>query len=352
VAYSLCARKAFLLLHPHATQSTDPSHAYVQILEERARVNAEQHVAAMRQRSDHPCSSNAHLLRTGPEVLVNVTLRASDLEAQCAVLTKVPATSGLGRYSYEPTIATGTYAPTPDQKVALSFAGYVLGQLQKSLPLAGTLLKRGGRPQKLLLTASYPTIKSILRTLHTWTTSTSPEPPGVILNKHCPSCQFCNECTTLAIKDDNLSLLDRITLPVMKNYHKKGIFTVKQLSFLFRPRRRRKRPPRATYSPELQALAIRTNKIYFTHLATVERPRVELFLDFEGIPDERFSYLAGLLIADGENLTHQGFWADDKAHEPMLWTALVTALAPDSALQCDPPPDSGMGGATTARGFP
>ena len=123
-----------------------------------------------------------------------------------------------------------------------------------------------------------------------------------------------------------MSLLDRITPPLIKKYHKKGIFTVKQLSFLFRPRRRRKRPPRATFSPELQALAIRTNKIYFTQLQSIDRSRVELFLDFEGIPDERFNYLAGLLIADGNCLTHQCFWADDKSGDETLWKELVKAL--------------------------
>src|SRR5262249_33395212 len=134
------------------------------------------------------------------------------------------------------------------------------------------------------------------------------------------------ECTELAIKDDNLSRLERITPPLIKKYNKKGIFTVKQLSFLFRPRRRRKRPPRTTFTPELQALAIRTNKIYFTQLQSFDRSSVELFLDFEGIPDEGYNYLAGLLIADGNGLTHQFFWTDDKAGEQTLWKGLVKAL--------------------------
>ena len=123
-----------------------------------------------------------------------------------------------------------------------------------------------------------------------------------------------------------MTLLDRMTPPLIRKNNKKGIFTVKQLSFLFRPRRRRKRRPSAVFSPELQALAIRTNKIYFTQLQSFDRSKAELFLDFEGIPDERFTYLAGLLIADGNGITHHSFWADNKPGEQTIWKGLVKTL--------------------------
>ena len=51
-------------------------------------------------------------------------------------------------------------------------------------------------------------------------------------------------CRQEAEKDDNLSLLDRITPPLLRKYHAKGIFTVNQLSYLFRPRRSRKKVKR------------------------------------------------------------------------------------------------------------
>ena len=53
-----------------------------------------------------------------------------------------------------------------------------------------------------------------------------------------------------------------MTPKVRKKYQKKGIFTVEQLSYVFRPRRRKKGKSMLRFSPELQALAIRTNKIY------------------------------------------------------------------------------------------
>src|ERR1017187_6088990 len=119
-AHSLCPRKAFLLLYPDTSQSTDRSHAYVQILEERAKVNQARHVAEITQRAGTFCPSDANLLGTGPDFLVNVNIRASDLEAHFDVLTKVKTSSDLGRYSYEPTIVIGTYSTTPEQKIGLS----------------------------------------------------------------------------------------------------------------------------------------------------------------------------------------------------------------------------------------
>src|SRR6266852_7980835 len=154
-AHSLCPRKAFLLLFPDTSQSTDRSHAYVQILEERAKVNQARHAAKITQRSGNLCPSDANLLSTGPDFLINVSIRSSDLEAHCDVLTKVKTSSDLGRYSYEPTIVIGTYSTNPEQKTGLSFAAYVLGQVQKTLPLSGTLLNRGEQAHKMPLTDSY-----------------------------------------------------------------------------------------------------------------------------------------------------------------------------------------------------
>jgi hypothetical protein len=51
----------------------------------------------------------------------------------------------------------------------------------------------------------------------------------------------------------------------MRQYEKKGIFTVKQLSYLFKPRKPKKgsrKPPPVTHKFDLQALAIRERKIF------------------------------------------------------------------------------------------
>jgi predicted RecB family nuclease len=94
---------------------------------------------------------------------------------------------------------------------------------------------------------------------------------------------------------------------VIRQYEKKGIFTVKQLSYLFRPRKRKKRaknPPPTTHKIELQALAIRTGRIYLQELPTLTRQETELFLDIESVPDRDLYYLIGLLVCQRETATY------------------------------------------------
>jgi predicted RecB family nuclease len=106
-------------------------------------------------------------------------------------------------------------------------------------------------------------------------------------------CQFRFQCETKAIQEDNLSRLKGATPKVIRQYEKKGIFTVKQLSYLFRPRKRKKRAknaPATTHNIELQALAIRTGKIYLQERPGLTRQEIELFLDIESVPDQDVHY--------------------------------------------------------------
>jgi predicted RecB family nuclease len=59
-----------------------------------------------------------------------------------------------------------------------------------------------------------------------------------VLNKHCTECRYAAQCREIATKADDLSLLTKISDKDRKKYHEKGIFTVTQLSYTFRPRRR------------------------------------------------------------------------------------------------------------------
>src|ERR1035441_568738 len=170
----------------------------------------------------------------------------------------------------------------------------------------------------------YKTVSSYLRQIRGWCGEPPTQPPPVVLNRHCPCCSFKNVCSQQAEGADDLSLLDRMTPKAIRRYHNKGIFTVKQLSFLFKPRRRRRRaaarPPH--FELEIQALAIRTGKIYIQTVPEIQRSDIELFLDIEGIPDRQFSYLIGLLIRDHQVSTHHVFWADTMEDEESIWRML------------------------------
>jgi predicted RecB family nuclease len=53
----------------------------------------------------------------------------------------------------------------------------------------------------------------LLEPLQEWAANSPPEPPPIILNKHCPTCQFQSLCRAKAEQEDSLSLLDSISTP-------------------------------------------------------------------------------------------------------------------------------------------
>ena len=203
----------------------------------------------------------------------------------------------------------------------LSVIGYVLQHLHGTPPATGFLVTLDGECHRVNLGPMYKAVISILDHIRGWCKDPPIQPAPVILNRHCPSCSFKYVCSQYAEEADDLSLLDRMTPKAMQRYHKKGIFTVKQLSFVFKPRRRRRRraAPPPHFDFELQALAIRTGKIYIQTVPETQRGDTELFLDIEGVPDQQFSYLIGLLIRHNQAITHHAFWADTMEEEQSIW---------------------------------
>ena len=324
VAYSQCPRKAFLLLF---SDDQGTPHDYPRILEERRKAHQAQYLEAFKQTHEDAKPYDEKNLRKG-EVFVEATLRAECWEADCDVLTKVDQGASSRKVMYEPTIAVGTYSITKEQKTELSFIGKVLGQIQKQLPAVGTIVGMDGKAHRVKLESGYKAIAPFLKSLQTWIEEKPAEPPALILNKHCSSCQFQDSCREQALKGDHLSLLDRMTPEAIQKYNRRGIFTIYQLSYTFKPRKNKKLRTKAPikHRLELQALAIREQKIYIQELSNLPRKTVELFLDIEGIPDQNFYYLIGLTICEGDNKLHCSFWANDINDEEKIWKQLLDKI--------------------------
>ncbi len=134
-------------------------------------------------------------------------------------------------------------------------------------------------------------LPKIIPALQPWVNGTSNEEPAVILNEHSPSCQFRHKCRAAAEQADSLTLLDRMTPKLIRRFQRRGIFSVTQLSYLFRPKRmRRKHKTSTVFKLELQALAIRTGKIYLQSVPKIPRTELAMFLDIESLPDEDHYY--------------------------------------------------------------
>jgi len=323
-AYSLCPRKAFLMMTGAVCSGTQE---YVQIIDEQATANCQAHRAKLGHAEGFAPSGGINL-NSGNKVIANVELEIEELHARYDLLRKVHIPSRLGSFSYEPVKIVGTYRSSKADILGLAYLGFVLGEIQCQQPSCGTLVLLGDRSVKVKLAGSYREVRRIVQAIRAWTSTQVGDAPSIVLNKHCPSCPFRDTCLQQAEKEDNLSLLDRMTPKLMRKYHGKGIFTVGQLSHIYRPRRNRKKAKRQVrHSLELQALAIRTGKIYVEHLPELPRNSVELFLDIEGVPDRDCYYLAGLLICKGGKTEYESYWADDAAREGAMWSELIERLA-------------------------
>jgi predicted RecB family nuclease len=269
-------------------------------------------------------------LRKGSEVLINARLQGDGLEAECGLLTRVDGQMPGGKPCYEPTIWVGTYRISQDQKRELVFVGYVLAHMQHKSSEAGRIIGMDGTAHTVKLGKSSKDLMPLLEPLREWTTTASPELPPIILNKHCPLCPFQRLCQAQAEQEDNLSLLDSIsTAKMVKKYARKGIFTVNQLSYLYRPRKQRKRSRKSVVSKHdvaLQALVMRTGKIFILRMPELSRQPVEIFLDIEGIPDQQMYHLIGLLICNGDNCAYHALWANTLADEEQMWHQFLTII--------------------------
>lgn len=324
VGYLQCQRKAFLLLEgeergiPHEIDDVVKSNLDTNKCEYRQLLKQEGHkLQAFSQKN----------FRLGLDHLADAKLLTNGLKAYCDVLTKHTSPEN-HKASYEPTLVVSGYTVQPEDKIRLLFAAHVLSKMQGIAPKYGFLVTSGSIVQKVKLESGRKSILKTLAALREWIESKPMEAPRVFLNKHCNSCKFRRQCKDTAEKLDDLSLLDRMTPKAINKYHKKGIFTVQQLSYLFRSRRPRKKRAAAPirFSPELQALAIRSGKTLVQESPKLSRKNPELFLDIEGIPDQKYFYLFGLLVIDGNNKRQYSYWADDQAHEKPAWLKLIEKI--------------------------
>ena len=154
-------------------------------------------------------------------------------------------------------------------------------------------------------------------------------PPELVLNRHCPECGFQGRCRKNAVEKDDLSLLSRLTDKDRARFRSKGIFTVSQLAYTFRPRRRSKRlasrPER--YHHALKALAIREHKTHVVGTAKLGMEGTPIFLDVEGLPDRDFYYLIGVRVEESGRTIHRVLWADSEADEKRIWDEFIDILS-------------------------
>ena len=170
-------------------------------------------------------------------MILDYTALATDLRAHLHGLELVHAagTKNLSVDQYIPIRFVSAERISVVHRFLLAFDALVFSQaVSTPLPHTGKLVHgRGYSTTTVLLTPLYAKVRSVIAAI--WAQQASPTPPPIVLNKHCAQCQYASRCRQIAMEADDLSLLAKISTKERQGYHEKGIFTVKQLSYTFRP---------------------------------------------------------------------------------------------------------------------
>ena len=173
-------------------------------------------------------------------------------------------------------------------------------------------------------------VQDVQRKLITLVSASSP--PDLILIRHCTECEFQAQCRQRALEKDELSLLGGIKEGDRKKLHSKGIFTLNQLSYTFRPRRRPKKSTSLApqhYFP-LQALAIRNNTVYLNGKPDLPCAETSVFLDVEGLSSAGPFYLVGALVLKSGQEEFHSFWADRPSEQANIFAQFIELVLSQS----------------------
>jgi predicted RecB family nuclease len=267
-------------------------------------------------------------LGRGLSLVLDATIDDEEASLRFDGLMRVGGASRLGDFHYAPVLCQAGPTIRRQTRQLLAVMGLVLGAVQGRQPAAG-LVVRGPecRRTKVNLTAKLNRrAGDILDGLKRM--QAGQNGPVLTLNDHCRECEFRNRCHAEATAKDDVSLLRVMTEAELRKHRSKGIFTVTQLSYTFRPRRKGKRA-RGEGQPHhgaLQALAIRDRKTYVLGKPDVPDRPVRVYLDLEGDANGRGVYLAGALVVKGGGGTMHSFWVDQTSDEERLLRGLLEVV--------------------------
>src|SRR3954452_15434118 len=135
-------------------------------------------------------AATASVLKRGAPLLVDIDLEDEGLSLRFDALKRVDGASRLGDHHYLPVLHQHGDKVGRRQKVLLAVLGLALARVQGLRPASG-LIARGpeARLGKVRLDAKlYRKAESILSEVARL--QTGGEPPRLMLNAHCPTCEF------------------------------------------------------------------------------------------------------------------------------------------------------------------
>ena len=229
--------------------------------------------------------------------------------------------------AYHPILFLPQQKIIKQDKLLLAFCGSALNLEQKTEPTIGKIIYGDQFSSlkiqlKSWIKAAGKVENEIGEMLETHTS------PSLRLNDHCKICEFQEICYVTAKENDDLSLLSALSEKEIEKLHNKGIFTVRQYSYTFRPRRKRKgaKVYSRKHLAELQALSIQNNKIYVYERPQFPVTNTQIFFDVEGDPFKNYYYLIGVVIVENSIEKRYSFWADDEQSEDTIFMQFTHLL--------------------------
>ena len=214
-------------------------HELDSFLDDHQRRNRKSYFKQLRDKFGDVPSCTPDVVGNKHPVLIETELEYDDLLTSIDVLLKADSGQRKRRVVYVPVLVGGTYLVTQDQKIALTFVGIVLSLIQRSPCTAGKVLSSDRKVHSVKFEKQERQVQGIIRVLRAWIQDATHLPPDIFLNKHCPLCPFRKYCRSEALQIDHLSLLSGLSQKQIRNYNKKGIFTVTQLAYTYRARRQK-----------------------------------------------------------------------------------------------------------------
>ena len=215
-----------------------------------------------------------------------------------------------------------------NDKLLLTIKTLLIGSFCDITPEYGKIIYgRNSRSTKCVLNTYFHEASKLLKKLKKIVNDEYS--PDFFKNDHCQICEFQERCRAILMDKDDLSLLGRMGQKEIIKQNNRGIFTIHQLSYTFRPKKKRKQipsePQRLEYA--LKALALREKKTYVIEVPKLTSSKVEIYLDIEGLLDENFNYLIGIVIRENGMKRQFSFWADSAEDEEKIFISLFNILS-------------------------
>jgi len=325
VSYLACRRKAFFKQAGQSGEKHDFEHVQVQLDKSYKDAGLDRFLSQRpKGKVVRAPDSLATAIESGAWFIVGATAQAGSISSRLDLVERL---DGGEKPSYAPVLFLHNHKVTKDERLLLAFQALALSLVQGTVPVVGKIVC--GSDHRLVRVRFDSLVGEVGQLVANIEADTKCEvAPTLTLNRHCSACEFRKDCQAVAEQTDELSLLRVLSEKEINKLRARGITTLTQFSHSYRPGRRGKRRSEKArkHDPALQALALREKKVYVMDPPTLVRPSVALYFDVEGVPDQNFYYLIGLLVVEQERSIMHSFWADDVSQEKEMWTACLRVI--------------------------